>query len=179
MEWKKGSRVTFNKSAPKHFLNELSKKVAPLNIEVYVTSAYRSPADQARVVCNNVQNTGGANLSIYGSQTQEMYRTYCPHDMDALVAYEAEKLAKAIERDPNYQGHGTGWAVDLRVGNLAHEQKLEYKKIIESMGAEVLWEKSPEHFHVWLRDYKYFPTFWVVGGVLAVATGLYLYYEFG
>ena len=74
--------------------------------------------------------------------------------MQAIVDYEADKLAKNIAKDPNYQGHGTGFAVDLSVSDMDYNTKVRYKQLIESMGAEVLWEKHPEHFHVWLKDWK-------------------------
>lgn len=137
-----------------HFLDALAKKAAPLGIEIYVTSGYRSPEDQVRVVCNNKINTNGANLSVYGEKTQQMYRDFCPEDKPTLIEYERNKLARMLAKDPNYQGHGTGWSVDLSISKLTYEQKVEFKKVIESLGAQVLWETAPPHFHVWLRNYK-------------------------
>ena len=152
--WSKGGGVKFSKNITAAFVQELAEKAQPYGFRVYVTSAYRSPADQARVVCNNVQNTNGSNLSVYGETTQGVYRQYCPSNMRAIVNYETKKLAKNIARDPNYQGHGTGYAIDLSVGGMNHSTKKAYKKLIESMGAVVLWEKHPEHFHVWLKTWK-------------------------
>lgn len=155
--WKKGSNVTFlgnKKRIMTHFLNGLAKKAAPLGIEIYVTSGYRSPEDQVRVVCNNTMSTGGDNLVVYGEKTRQMYRDFCPDDKPKLIEYERTKLARRVARDPNYQGHGTGWSVDLSIRNLSQEQKVQLKELIESMGAEVLWETAPPHFHVWLRNYK-------------------------
>jgi hypothetical protein len=152
--WSKGKNVKFSKSITQAFVAELAEKAQPYGFRVYVTSAYRSPADQARVVCNNVQSTNGANLSVYGKRTRGVYRQYCPNNMQAIVDYEAKKLADNIARDPNYQGHGTGFAVDLSVSGMDYNTKVRYKQLIESLGAEVLWEKSPEHFHVWLKDWK-------------------------
>ena len=158
MKWDAGSNVTLPRQELKDFLNELAKKVEHLGIRPYVTSGYRSPMDQARVVCNNFVSTGGENLSIYGHKTQAAYREYCPSNMDALVSYEADRLESLLRKDPNYQGHGSGWSLDLRVRDLSATQKLEYKKILEEMGAKVLWEKHPEHFHIWLGAYR--PTPW-------------------
>lgn len=155
MTWTKGSRVSFKDDTIPKFLNELAAKAGPQGYKIYVTSGYRSPYDQARVVCNNFHNTNGANLSIYGSKTQNMYRQYCPsNDLKSLEAYEAERLAANLARDPNYQGHGTGLAVDLSVSGLSEAQKRKLKSLIESMGAQVLWERSPEHFHVYVRNWK-------------------------
>ena len=154
MSWTGGSKVVIKKSIVSSFLKELSKKVQPLGIEVYVTSGYRSPEDQVRVVCNNYVNTRGSNLSVYGQKTQEMYREHCPENKPALIAYETEKLRKRMERDPKYQGHGSALAVDLRVRDLSNDKKLQYKKVLEEMGAKVLWEHHPEHFHVWVGDYS-------------------------
>ena len=173
-QWKKGSRVTFQSSHVEPFLDDLAKKTAPHNIPVYVTSSYRSPHDQARVVCNNVASTGGQNLSIYGARTGEMYRQHCPN-LEPLEAYEAQKLAANIARDPNYTGHGTGKAVDLSVSRLTYDQKIKYKALIESMGARVLWEKHPEHFHVWIKSYRSKWTspknLMILGSVLLLGTG--------
>lgn len=155
--WEKGSNVKFlanKKRIMVHFLNELSKKASQHDIKIYVTSGYRSPEEQARVVCENTVNTGGENLSVYGKKTRQMYRDFCPHDKPTLVSYETERLAKMIAKDPNYQGHGTGWSLDLSIRNLSQNQKIKLKEIMESMGAQVLWETAPPHFHVWLRNYK-------------------------
>ena len=178
--WTKGSRVTFKDKKIPLFLDQLAPKANKMGISVRVTSGYRSPADQARVVCNNYHNTGGANLSVYGSRTQGVYREHCPsRNMQPIVDYETAKLKAAMERDPNYQGHGTGYAVDLSVAKLTHSEKLEYKALIESMGAKVLWEKSPEHFHVWLKDWKPQNPFYnisnsipVLVGVMTIGTGV-------
>jgi len=176
-EWDQGTNVRYKYKRLEYFLSDLSKKAANEGISVYVTSGYRSAKDQARVVCNNMVNTSGSNLSIYGPTTQDMYRTYCPHDMETLENYEQNKLIQAVARDPNYQGHGTGWSLDLRVINLTNDQKLKYKKIIESLGAEVLWEKHPEHFHVWLGDWKPRRRRAIIGGsmFLALAIGLLIF----
>lgn len=152
--WSKGGGVKFSKNITALFVQELAEKAQPYGFRVHVTSAFRSPADQARVVCNNVLNTGGSNLSVYGTTTQGVYRKNCPNNMQAIVDYETRKLAKNIARDPNYQGHGTGYAIDLSVARMNHATKKAYKKLIESMGAVVLWEKHPEHFHVWLKNWK-------------------------
>ena len=126
-----------------------------MGLRVHVTSAYRSPAHQARVVCNNFHNTNGKSLRVYGKTTRAVYQKHCPsRNMEALTAYETEKLRKAMARNPNYQGHGTGWAVDLSVYKMSHATKVKYKQIIEGLGAKVLWEKHPEHFHVWLKNWK-------------------------
>ncbi len=154
MSWTGGSNVVIKKSIVSSFLNELSKRVSPLGIQVYVTSGYRSPEDQVRVVCNNYLNTGGSNLSVYGQRTGDMYRQHCPDNKPALVEYETAQLKSRMDKDPNYQGHGSASAVDLRVSDLSNAKKLEYKKVLESMGAKVLWERHPEHFHVWVGSYS-------------------------
>ena len=156
--WSKGKNVKFANNLTKIFVVELAEKAQPFQYRVHVTSAYRSPKDQVRVVCNNMQNTAGANLSVYGETTQSMYRKYCPSNKPALVDYETKKLAnniaKAKRKGEEYQGHGTGYAIDLSVSGMSRSTKRAYKKLIESMGAKVLWETSPEHFHVWLKDWK-------------------------
>jgi hypothetical protein len=157
--WEAGSKVVLKKQILIDFLDDLAEIAVPQGYRVYVTSGYRSPADQARVVCNNVQNTNGGNLSVYGTKTRQIYRDNCPGNMQAIVDYETEKLRKNMERDPNYQGHGTNFALDLAVNGLSNTQKIAYKELIESLGPEVLWEKKPEHFHIWLRDYKSSRTF--------------------
>ena len=154
MSWEKGNNVEFKYKRLRIFLNHLAKKADIADIPVYVTSAYRSPKEQARVVCDNMVSTNGSNLSIYGTKTQEVYRNNCPQNMDAIVEYETQRLIENMARDPNYQGHGTGWSLDLRVNNLSEDQKIKFKSMIEDLGAEVLWEMHPEHFHVWLRDWK-------------------------
>ena len=64
-DFEKGSRVTFKNNKVPVFVNEISKKAKKHGISMYITSAYRSPYDQARVVCNNYHSTDGQNLSIY------------------------------------------------------------------------------------------------------------------
>lgn len=153
-KWSKGSKVKFATNKSMAFVEDLAELAQPYGFRVHVTSAYRSPADQARVVCNNMQNTNGANLSIYGKTTRKVYRKYCPSNMSAIVEYETKKLADAIKKNPKHEGHGTGYAVDLSVYKMSYNEKVKYKKLIESMGAKVLWEKSPEHFHVVLYSYE-------------------------
>ena len=174
--FEKGSNVNFLGNKIPIFLNDLVKKTKNKGISIYVTSGYRSPYDQARVVCDNFHNTNGENLSIYGSKTQQMYRDYCPQrDLKTLEQYEKERLALNLKNDPNYQGHGTGYAVDLSVKNLTYDQKIQLKDIIEKMGAVVLWEKSPEHFHVWLRSW--YPKGRLIG-LFGFSVGLFLLYKY-
>ena len=154
MTWEKGSNVQFKNSRVTAFLDRLATVAGEQGYTIYVTSGYRSPEDQARVVCENYQNTAGANLSVYGTQTRSMYQTYCPSDMEKLVEFERQKTANRIANDPTYQSHGTGDAVDISIANLTHAQRVHFKSIIEELGAEVLWETSPLHFHIWLRDFK-------------------------
>ena len=171
-----GSRVQFMGNKIPVFLNELTKKAKKHGISIYVTSGYRSPYDQARVVCNNFHNTNGENMSIYGSKTQQMYFDYCPqNDLETLEKYEKEKLEENLKRDPNFQGHGTGYAVDLSVKNLTYDEKILLKDLIEQMGAVVLWEMKPEHFHVWLR--KWYPKK-RIGGAIAFSVGLFFLYRY-
>ena len=155
MSWEKGSRVKFKDDRIPSFLDALAQEASKKGFSLYATSAYRSPEDQVRVVCTNVANTNGANLSIYDATTQSMYRDYdyCNTDRDKLIEYETEKLQRRIDRDPTYQAHGTGEAVDIRIRDLTHDQRVEFKKVIEGLGARVLWETSPLHFHVWLGDW--------------------------
>ena len=158
MSWSKGKNVKFENNLSKIFIAELAEKAKPFGYRVHITSAYRSPKDQVRVVCNNVQNTAGANLSVYGKTTRAMYKKHCPSNIPTLVEYETKKLndniARAKKKGKDYQGHGTGYAIDLSVSGMSGSTKRAYKKLIESMGAKVLWEKSPEHFHVWLKNWK-------------------------
>ena len=74
-------------------------------------------------------------------------------EMKKLIEYETKKLARAIKRDPNYHGHGTGYAFDLRIRGLNSQQLKLYKDLIESLGAKVLYEKHPPHYHIWLKDW--------------------------
>ena len=174
-KWSKGSKVKFSTNKSMAFVEDLAEKAQPFGFRVYVTSAYRSPADQARVVCNNVQSTNGANLSVYGKTTRKIYRKYCPHNMSAIVEYETKKLADAIRKNPEHEGHGTGYAVDLSVHGMSYNAKVKYKKLIEAMGAKVLWEKSPEHFHVVLHSYEPTDYGWtkvLAYGGLTVSLGL-------
>ena len=61
MSWNAGTNVKFKYNRLKLFLDELAEKAGDEGISVYVTSAYRTPEDQARVVCNNMVNTSGSN----------------------------------------------------------------------------------------------------------------------
>ena len=172
----KGSNVKFEGNMVPLFLNSLVKKVKKYGIKVYVTSGYRSPYDQARVVCNNFHNTNAENLSIYGSKTQQMYRDYCPQrDLETLEKFEREQLEARLKKDPNYQGHATGYAVDLSVYGMSNDEKILYKEIIEKMGAKVLWEKSPEHFHVWLKSW--YPKGRLIG-LFSFSVGLFYLYKY-
>ena len=164
-DWTKGSGVRFRNTKEEkratQFLNELVKKTSPYGIPVHVNSAYRSPADQARVVAGNTVRTNGKNLVVYGDTTKAMYLKYSTSAyanpkgkaMQKLVDYETKKLARAIKRDPNYHGHGTGYAFDLRIVGLNGQKLKLYKDLIESIGAKVLYEKHPPHYHVWLKDW--------------------------
>ena len=178
MSWTKGSRVEFKDSRIPDFLDALSVAAAEQGFNVYATSAYRSPEDQARVVCDNYINTDGANLAIYGAETQKIYREACPDDMDDLVNFEREKLARRIANDPSYQSHGTGDAVDIRIRDLTQNQRVQFKSIIESLGARVLWETEPLHFHVWLGDFmppKKSYALWIILGL--TSAGLAFFYR--
>tara|TARA_B100000035_G_C21036624_1_gene571349 strand:- start:7864 stop:9039 length:1176 start_codon:yes stop_codon:yes gene_type:complete len=164
-EWTKGSGVRFRNAEEEkratQFLNELTKLAAPHEIQVHVNSAYRSPADQARVVAGNTARENGKNLVVYGDTTKAMYLKYGKDAhanpkgkaMQKLVDYETKKLARAIKRDPNYHGHGTGYAFDLRIRGLNRQKLKLYKDLIESIGAKVLYETHPPHYHVWLKDW--------------------------
>ena len=174
MSWTKGTRVKFKGRIIQNFLDDLAPRARRLGISLHVTSGYRSPYDQARVVCNNVASSGGKNLSIYGSKTRDMYRQHCPN-LAPLEAYEKEKLARNIAKNPNYSGHGTGKAVDLRVRNLSHSQKLQLQSLLRQMGVKVLWEKHPEHFHVWVKKWRGSSGstawgWWIAGGIFTAAT---------
>jgi len=74
--------------------------------------------------------------------------------MAAIVQFETKSLAAAIKRDPNTKRHGTGWSIDIRTSDINEKKRQAYKKVIESLGAHVLHEKAPEHFHVTLKDWK-------------------------
>lgn len=163
--WTIGDGVRFRNTQEEkratQFLNELVQIATPHGIPVHVNSAYRSPTDQARVVAGNTARTNGRNLSVYGETTTKMYLRYgrAAHanpkgpEMKKLIDYETRKLANALKRDPNYHGHGTGYAFDLRIRGFNRQQLKKYKDLIESLGAKVLYEKHPPHYHIWLKDW--------------------------
>ena len=105
-DWTKGSGVRFRNTKEEkratQFLNELVKKTSPYGIPVHVNSAYRSPADQARVVAGNTVRENGRNLVVYGDTTKAMYLKYgrAAHanpkgpEMQKLIEYET-KIGRA------------------------------------------------------------------------------------
>jgi hypothetical protein len=165
-EWRQGSNVVFRNQEEKNkateFLNQLVNSTTPYNIPVFVNSAYRDPTSQARVVSNNTVNTRGKNLVVYGDATIAIYLKYSAAakanpggpEMKKLIEYEERKLARALKNDPNYQGHGTGYSFDLSIKGLTPSQLATYKSLIEKLGAKVLYETNPPHFHIWLKDWK-------------------------
>lgn len=165
-DWNKGSGVVFRNSEEEEratqFLNELSKKAVPLGIPVYVNSAYRDPKSQARVVAGNTVRENGKNLVVYGAATKRIYLRLAARahqnptgpEMKELVEYETKKLAAALKRDPNYQGHGTGYSFDLKIRGLNQSKLSTYRSLIEDLGASVLYETHPPHYHINLRTWK-------------------------
>ena len=63
------------------------------------------------------------------------------------------------------------WTAEEVLTNLERE----LKDLIEQMGAVVLWEMKPEHFHVWLR--KWYPKK-RIGGAIAFSVGLFFLYRY-
>jgi hypothetical protein len=165
-DWNKGSGVVFRNSEEEEratqFLNELSKKAVPLGIPVYVNSAYRDPKSQARVVAGNTVRENGKNLVVYNAETKRIYLRLAARahqdptgpEMKELVEYETKKLAAALKRDPNYQGHGTGYSFDLSIYKLNQSKLSTYRSLIEDLGASVLYETHPPHYHINLRTWK-------------------------
>jgi len=94
------------------------------------------------------------NLKVYPEGTRNVYIKNDCKNMAAIVQFETKSLAAAIKRDPNTKRHGTGWSIDIRTSDINEKKRQAYKKVIESLGAHVLHEKAPEHFHVTLKDWK-------------------------
>ncbi len=161
-------KTTDQMNKARQFLDQLAALMEGTGIPVYANSAYRSPYDQVIVVANNTIRENGKNLVVYGDKTKELYLKYsidAKRDKNSqafaiLLDHEEKGLARRIKRAEkkggSYQGHGTGDSFDLSIRTiLGNASKLSlYKKKIESLGAKVLHEKNPPHFHIWLGSWS-------------------------
>lgn len=158
MSWTKSDNATLNINL-RRFLNKLSRNT---DVPIHVTSGFRSPEEQARVVCENTKREDGANLSVYSEEEANVYRNNCNTEegIDKIVEYLKAKGPKS---------HGLGNHLDIRIRDLSDSEKSELRDVIESMGGKVLEEFSPPHFHVTIPESMHIPA---VAGTGALAAGL-------
>jgi hypothetical protein len=158
MSWTKSDNATLNINL-RRFLNKLSRNT---DVPIHVTSGFRSPEEQARVVCKNTKRENEANLSVYSEEEADVYRNNCDTEegFDKIVEYLKAKGPKS---------HGLGNHLDIRIRDLTDSQKSELRDVIESMGGKVLEEFSPPHFHVTIPESMHIPA---AAGTGALAAGL-------
>lgn len=165
-KWGIGSNVVFRNTQEQEkaiqFLNELSEQAVKQGIRVFVNSAYRDSTSQARVVAKNTVQTNGRNLSVYSAATKSIYLSLATKahrdpkgpEMKELIEYEVKKLERNMRKYPDHQSHGTGYSFDLNITNVPTAKWGNYKQLIENLGASVLHETNPQHYHINLRTWK-------------------------
>ena len=165
-KWGIGSNVVFRNTQEQEraiqFLNQLSEQAVKQDIRVFVNSAYRDSTSQARVVAGNTVRTNGKNLSVYSAPTKSIYLRLATKahrdpngpEMKELIEYEVKRLAANIKRNPDHQGHGTGYSFDLNITKVPTAKWGNYMELIKSLGASVLHETNPQHYHINLRTWK-------------------------
>ena len=119
----------------KAFLNALASQTS---IPIHVTSGERSFREQAQILKGLIDR--GNNLAVYSKDYREGVLARYPN-VAAIEAFISQRYVPPGR-------HLTGEAVDLRVVNLTQAQKASLRGTIENMGAGVLHEYNPEHFHV-------------------------------
>ena len=165
-KWGIGSNVVFRNTQEQEkavqFLNQLSELAVKQDIRVFVNSAYRDATSQARVVAGNTFRTNGKNLVVYSAATKSIYLRLATKahknptgpEMKELIEYEVKRLAANLKRNPDHQGHGTGYSFDLNITKVPQAKWGNYMQLIKSLGASVLHETNPQHYHINLRTWK-------------------------
>ena len=112
----------------------------------HVTSAYRSPKEQAFIMIN--KHAAGQNL----------YKLYKHSEVidDFLSAYVFGSFNDMVEVIEIYMDKGIylskhlcDKAIDVRSRNMTLEEQEEFIKIVEGIpGIEILQEFKPPHFHI-------------------------------
>lgn len=110
-------RMEETKPELKSFILILDKIAGDLGIAFKVSSAYRSPMDQARVMYNNYKKAGGDGgqgrsylLKLYGNKITKIADVYESSQSDKSKLKEVEKIL--IDEWPP-TGHGLGNTMDI------------------------------------------------------------------
>ena len=130
-----------------NYLNQLSDK---LSFDIVVTSGYRTPAKQVDAMFYKIQ-LGDDLLALYRDDAfaQSVIDAY-PDKQKGIEAVEAY-----VARGGGKTMHLSGNAVDIRTRDLTPAQINELSRVVTEMGDRPLYETTPPHMDISLRqDYE-------------------------
>ena len=106
-------------------------------IDFTVTSAIRTPRQQAQAVYNKIQ-LGDDITKIYNySYAQAMISAY--PNIDAMTT-----VVESMDSTPHVRGRG----VDIRTTDLTPDQITRIRKACTDLGCKTLLETTPPHLHI-------------------------------
>lgn len=141
-------------------LNTLQRRFAEalaarVTAPIYVASGERTHGEQASILLGLIKR--GNKLGVYSQRYRdEMLSAYHAAKARDVEGDEEGNDARAVQlmtemsvRHGEPVGtHLAGQAIDLRIVDLTADQKANIRSAAEAMGANVLHEFNPEHFHV-------------------------------
>lgn len=110
-------------------------------ISFTVTSAIRTPRQQAQAVYNKIQ-LGDDITKIYNYAYAQAMKLAYPN-IDAMTS-----IVQSMDSTPHVKGRG----VDIRTTNLTPDQIARIRKACTDLGCKTLLETTPPHLHITIPD---------------------------